>query len=519
MSPIVVVSQPQVQVDAARRDVALGRLRAATLLEELDEPVGGSLETIGAAVVPGEPQARKFTASIPLRGVLGDIDRFQAGARARRQARSLLSNGPLLAAGLYFRFAVDPELNGWIAAAGGEIKPAKGGVTFADYTLDIGDAYRLGSLRSHRPARYVTVDDRRRADVPRDYLGRHFSTDFATAQAVPQVVLPAGVSDVLDGRGQQVLADEFPGADGWLTTVSEVSDGQILHFEQPESAQGLMDVVILDRRGFRSPTFTMAGDLRPQDAYGWEEVYGPDHAFLETDVPVVQNGLCRIRWISASAALALDAWDAAAGYVERCRLSLRRNFVSNGAAVGQLDELRSARVVAWTPEQAVIGLAVAESEGPARGDIYVTLQRGWSGPRIEMYLDSQSPALGSIRVTAPGTDWSITPRDNAAEAAIADGVDYGTWQGATGPIAVLTPPQGPGVALAVLHRGARLRGRADSWAYGAPRDAVDVDFQATLPAGYAGVFLDLGPRTIQQAGVLGYRRLHDVRVVPELVAR
>ncbi len=128
----------------------------------------------------------------------------------------------------------------------------------------------------------------------------------------------------------------------------------------------------------------------PQDVYGWEEVLGPNQPLTSSDVPVIGNGICRLRYSSAEGTypgFKLDAWQAGGGWVEQGKVLLVRGIPT----FHYLDTLVSAQVIEWTPERAVI-LAVMASSGDAtaREKVYLTLQRGWAGPRIEVYYAPRS---------------------------------------------------------------------------------------------------------------------------------
>jgi hypothetical protein len=128
----------------------------------------------------------------------------------------------------------------------------------------------------------------------------------------------------------------------------------------------------------------------PQDAMGWEEVYGPDYPLAAGDVPVLANGLCRVRWrpISSSPsaagpyALALDSFVPGQGYIEQ-------GMIVVWPTGAWINSVVAAAVVEWTPDRAVVRATVLDTSGN-RADVYITLQRAWQGPVVELYGPSSN---------------------------------------------------------------------------------------------------------------------------------
>jgi hypothetical protein len=232
------------------RDVHLGRFRGPTILNDVSEAVGDALESVGGGVVPGERRARPLTLTLPLYGNATEADPYEAGLRMRRQMRSLMENTRLKLLTLYFQFSPDTELNGWLIIGGGEITLGEGGISFADFRLALSDCYKVGSRRTHRPARRVELYDRRLSTTARDVLGTVFSTDFSGLTALAVSYLPVGVTDVT-GVGKRVVSfGSRASLGGSVPVVVGASHAEVLSFERPEASENSADdVVVYDRRG------------------------------------------------------------------------------------------------------------------------------------------------------------------------------------------------------------------------------------------------------------------------------
>jgi hypothetical protein len=142
--------------------------------------------------------------------------------------------------------------------------------------------------------------------------------------------------------------------------------------------------------------------IDPQLNPGWEEVYGLEHPLTLSDVPVLSNSVARVRMeVGAVAAMtfAIDtATSVAAGsgglWTEQGRVGL----TVNGQVVTTAN-LGTPSVAEWTPERAVVRVPLY-GLASARADLYISMQRGWSGPRFELY-------------TSASYVWSYTPNDPA----------------------------------------------------------------------------------------------------------
>lgn len=374
-------------------DVRFGRILMPSVTDEFTENVGRALGTVGEAVIPGDRAPVTSTFSLPVHGDEGETDPGPFGDRMRRQLRSLLNNR-LAAKQIYLSCTVDTQINGWIAVGGGTIAYSTGGPSIGEYVLTVSDAYRLGTLASHRMAKEVRVFDRTLLTTPRDYRKTYFSTVGGTPS--PRHFFPVGATDIsTDNRS--LSASTVSSINGSIPYVDGLANGEGVHFEIAEADVLKGDVVIWDRRTYTSPTYTSAGDANPQDTtngYGWEEVYGPDYPLTAGDVPVIANGRCRVRWTSGGSFTVETSSGGAYG---------------GGASVGTGGStLRGARVAEWTPDHAVI--ACDFTGGPGRVTTYITLRRGWAGPLVESYGFNTSgysaPTVTGSGATDSGNGWA-----------------------------------------------------------------------------------------------------------------
>jgi hypothetical protein len=140
----------------------------------------------------------------------------------------------------------------------------------------------------------------------------------------------------------------------------------------------------------------------PQAQIGWEEVYGPNYDATPNDVFVMANGRARCRWIAATSSIAVDALIPGLGLDEQGRTTF---WIDDDDTLVQLTRVSSCTLVEWTDERAVLrvvlqGLGATQTY---RAELFITLQRGWSGPRFELYPSPRADgvALGAhVRWTA-----------------------------------------------------------------------------------------------------------------------
>lgn len=161
-----------------------------------------------------------------------------------------------------------------------------------------------------------------------------------------------------------------------------------------------------------------AASSQDPQLYGWQEVYGPDWPFYwpitsttTPDTPVIANGYTRVRYDATNTpGWRIDVWTGAT-WLEQCKVLIYRNNLPSGLQNYDIN-LLSTNVEEYTPERVVIkavmniGLA---NDPSSRETIFITLQRGWLGPRFEVYTaptNTATPlaAQAVILITPAATD-------------------------------------------------------------------------------------------------------------------
>lgn len=256
----------------------------------------------------------------------------------------------------------------------------------------------------------------------------------------------------------------------------------------------------------------------------WEEVYGHDYPLTQDDVPVLENGICRVRYEKDQAAFSIDAYNGGE-WVEQGRVAFWQN--EPDGTEFQIDIFNQPLVLEWTPERAVIGAIFHKFSSGARCVVYITLQRGWTGPRFEAYATWGSGGTGfpgtgvAVRIV-PVEPGSTDLGRSSGTAAIVSGTDYGDFAGLEPWAYLLGEDPNLALHLAVLQEDVKLIGRSDTAAYGATRKGVSLAIPATptIP-GYVSATLGIGPRAsaAADAETLGRHNLMDCRAVPLLVER
>jgi hypothetical protein len=232
----------------------------------------------------------------------------------------------------------------------------------------------------------------------------------------------------------------------------------------------------------------------PQETAGWEEVYGPDYPLTAGQLPVMRNGLVQVRYLPAEGSYVVSVYIPGLGYVEQGRVTVWHQDAGGALNhVGTVDP----QVISWTPERAVVRNTtrqlVAGAE-PYRMDCYVTLQRGWLGPRFELY---PNPRLGAklgaeIRYTPQRSSAMVLARSINALSGGSPSWAVQNWLTYTGvhePHVALLGGQVP-VYASVVQAGTRIHTYRDTVAYGTARDAFAHGVVAgTAQAGYVSMHL------------------------------
>lgn len=467
--------------------VQLGPISLPTLKGDITEMMGDQLEVVGAGVAAGERRPRALTLHIPIHADIAVANRWDTGLRMRRQIRALIENAPARLQGLYLNWAVDAELNGWLLVGGGDLKYGQGGITFADFELELTDCYRIASTRTHRAARRIIRLDRRTATIARDYLGTLFSTDFSAITATARHYLAVNPTDIRVGStGAPPTTATISTKDGNLTYIDGSTDGDVIDFEHAEGDMLKAIVRIYDDHG------------TPGTEASWESVYGPAQPLAGT--PLLDNGICRVIPDLATGLIAVQGWTGSAWVTD--------------ATIGHITGATgfAARILEWTTERAVMRLTSLLAAG-VRGETYITLQRGWTGPRTELYArNAAGSALATLNVYAKSTGDATWQRSNAGPTAIVSGTSIGTFAGIEPWVALVGPGTDRAVHLAVLQASVTARG-----AINASREGVAFESATS----YVSVGIALGARATAaaDADLFGGQHLTEASTISELVAR
>ena len=500
------------------------------------EAVGHPIGRVGATPVPGQRAGLSVAAGLE---TFAPGDATAAGRRRlRRQLRSMLNNATLTLGSLYLVWDEDAEQDGWYVPSTATIDVAGPGALAAAFWRVGGlELALIGRPRTHRRAVEVRAIDRRLATSPRDQLARVYSTDFAAQTAAAIAWLPSNISDpIISSYASLGLTAARTGyGSASIQGVLAAQDLAVVGFEQAAAARNRGDVVVYDRRG------TLTGPTSGPDS-AWEEVYGPDWPCASAadwisaaDVPVLDNGLVRVRYDSANTdGLAIDRWTGSA-WAEQGKVLIQRV----GASTAYCDTLVSAGLVSWTPERAVVRLVMRlGSDAYSREEVYVSLQRGWSGPRFEVYpgpVAAGTPAGAGVhvfRIGAPSGTETANKHDATLQTVTgvpsftAGAVGAATF---TGQNWILMRRSGVNaIALAAVQAGATGRVENNSSAYGSARNGIAV--RAPAGTGYVSALLGMNAASDTTAidstnslydgsRELGQHALYDVRTTPTLVAR
>lgn len=482
-------------IDPRAHYLRVGPLAFPAPLDALGESLGDGLEAVGAALVLGERRPRPFKLSLAVHGDPSDADERAAGLILRRQLRQILENAAWRAQGLYFYWPADPELSGWLMVGGGELEETDPGVTFGEFKLELTDCYLRGRPATHRSGRRLNLADRRTGLVPRDTRGTLYSTDYAElALPATPVVIPGDVANVTRTGYQSpdTITDGPSSAGRLLWRAVSATDGDVLAYvpdpavltgadaplrlEEPGAVR-VWDTTAAQpgTAGYAPTTYT---DANPA-LLGWERIYGTPASY---SAPLaIDNGAVRLLWIPGTLAegggLALEAYNPATGLYDR------RGVFATNAAAGTAAEVS---VVELTAERTVLEWRLGSLA------LRAILQRGWWGPRLEVYADDPGGPAGTLFWNPAGAG-TVTVTETAT-----DGV-YSISRGA---------------------------GPALQWATATAADAVAPNAGGAV-AGISGTTIGSGTVTVGQAAVaegpafaeLAALGLVDARSEPVLLRR
>jgi hypothetical protein len=302
--------------------------------------------------------------------------------------------------GLYLAWDVDPEQDGWYLPDQGQLVDIEGAVGLATGVFKVENFVWIlaGRPRTHRRAMWVYLKDLRTGLWARDYRRLIYSTDFAGLSTLPLSYFAPGVSDlIMTSSGQAVAGGLLPtGVDGGRCEVVEgLTDLGRISYEQTAGAVNQGQVVAYDRRGEANGPVRGAGER-------WEEIYGPDYPYSwlgptpeSMDTPVLENGRCRVRYDAThTPGWRIDVWTIG-GWEEQGKVCIKRRDREESIEENYDTELLSASLVEYSETRAVILAVMKTPANPySREEVFITLQRGWSGPRFEVY-----PAPGVFSIT------------------------------------------------------------------------------------------------------------------------
>jgi hypothetical protein len=349
--------------------------------EGFPESVGETVANVGATPVPGGRAG--LTHSIDLTSFPASSgDTVTDRQRVRRQLRSLVNNLPYRLQGVYVAWSEDTERSGWYVPGKADFDVADvSGLVSAFWKLKVGELREVGKRRTHRRATSIYLRSLLGGTHPRDYLKRVYSTNFSDQTPLALTHLPSSVSDYRfeDGSPTPTLTTARTGDGG--ATLQAVAGGtnlQVVSYEQDEANRNLGDVVIYDRRG--TLTLSSTGPTT-----GWEEVYGPDWPLTASDAPVIENSLARVSYTTSNTdGFILERWGGTS-WIHEGKIEVYRNTGAAGTGA-YCDTFVSADVMEWNPERGVIREVMkVAADSSSREEVYVTLQRGWTGPRVEVY--------------------------------------------------------------------------------------------------------------------------------------
>lgn len=240
--------------------LAIGRLRVVTVLDGLGEQYGQQVESVGALPVPAEPSTRSFAVKLPVYSPSGPFNPGKDGRRLRRQLRGLLENDLARLEPVLWQWDADPDAAVFVVLGSGALEDTGGGASaFADWTLSLDGAARVGTPQTHRLARQLFARPLASGSTPRDTKGLIVATDLAAANTFAVHGLPANAGGSVRITNQSgglpavgVRTIRPPGNRGGQTSVYVAAgqpSGTVLDMPPDPSRAGVGDVVAVDRRG------------------------------------------------------------------------------------------------------------------------------------------------------------------------------------------------------------------------------------------------------------------------------
>ena len=358
--------------------------------EQFTEAMGDQYASVGGAPIPGarvglqhQLQLTSFT------GQNGDTTAMRTNTH--NQLRSLLNNTPYCLTAPLFTWTDDPA-NSYMfcVPSTAQSEPyGAAGMQFGLWQIKSFNLMQVGHVRTHRRANEIYLRDRRLSTTPRDFRRTIYSTDFATMPVAWTPIVPAwvppGSTDIVTNNSSSgstfgSVVPSLPA--GSVGSVSGIADLAVISYELSTTGLNQSDVVVYDRAGTITYPSTGADP-------NWVEIYGPDYPYTRGDVPVITNGICRVSYDTANGSspgfiIESNSW--LSSFSNMSKVLIQGTL---GGTRYTFNSLVSAKVEEWTPERAVISCVMTTltySGLLPRATVYLTLQRGWSGPRIELYM-------------------------------------------------------------------------------------------------------------------------------------
>lgn len=401
--------------------IQFGRVTIADPLA-WDEPVGDKVDRVGGIPVPAARAGVRVDADLIAGAEPGQGTAAQR-LTVRRQLRSLLNNPLARFQGVWVAWDGDDEQSGWYVPGEGTMAVEVGQFPQSFYRATGLALELVGRPRTHRRAVLVRARDLRLATEPKDTLRRVYGRMFDGSGGVgtnvtpaPIVWLPSDAADVVSyGTGTPAVSllglTTSGRSSSGQSTVDGAGDLSIISFEQPAASRLLGDAVVYDRRG------ETAAPPSGGPHASWEEVYGRDWPW--TGWLAMENYSSRVWWDDPNGVFVLEYWSGVA-FTEYARVRLKARVSSTDY---DLVSVRSVSVWEWSPDRAVVKLVMDySSPGDTRCEVYVTLTRGWAGPRFEVYRDI---AAGIVKVSI---DPSGSISANTVPTTFTGSVNYGYIQ-------------------------------------------------------------------------------------------
>lgn len=481
------------------------------------EQMGDPITSTGGAPVPALRAALRHSVSLANLTPNPNEETVENRLRLRRQWRSLVNNTPFKLQGFYLGWDADPENSGWYMPDQGQLVDLDGSVGLATGIFKVENFVWIlaGRPRTHRRAVWAYLKDLRTGLQPRDYRRVIYSTDFAGLEALALTYLPPGVADLITtGSQNAVTIAQLPeGEDhGSAYVTNGLLDLARVSYEQPESQRNLGQVVAFDRRG--EQTGPTAGP-----GANWEEVYGPDYPYswmppnaAAIDAPVLDNGRCRVRYDAEhTPGFIVESW-VAGKWEEQGKLTFVRL-----SGFELLNQMMSATLVEYTETRAVLQAVMRNTtDAYSREEVFITLQQGWAGPRVELYTARNAAgekvnASICFTLAAADADASIIKIDTGSTGRIeatAKGTGH-TGFFATADLGDLTFDgenwvcigrwgKAQAVNIAVLQKAAVAVTSVQTAAYGVNRNTYESQGLLGEFAGYATMQLGFSPQAAQQ---------------------